>query len=110
MSKPIQIPGGSMTWLTEDAIEPGIGLSVARMTVDPGQISELHRHDNCSEIVYLLNGEISQRVGDKWIDMTPGDHCHIPPDHAHQTRNTGPKSAELLLVYSEGKRNYERLS
>jgi len=75
MNKTIAIPGGTMTWIIDDAIQPGIGLSLAEMTVDSGQLSELHCHDNCSEIIYLLEGEISQRIGNQWTDMSSGDNC-----------------------------------
>jgi len=98
-----------MTWLMEDAIEPGIGVSIAEMTINPRETSELHRHNNCSEIIYVMTGQISQRIGEEWVELKAGDHCIIPPHHAHQTRNEGREAAKMLLVYSEGQRNYQRL-
>lgn len=98
-----------MTWLMEDAIRSGAEFSLAEMTVHPEETSELHKHNNCEEMIFLRAGTISQRVGDDWIDMKPGDHCIIPRGFAHQTRNTGSVNAKMLLVYSEGIRQYERL-
>ena len=110
MTQEFQIQGGTMTWLMDDVIRGGATFSLAEMTVRPGEISELHKHDNCEETLFLRAGTICQRVGDDWIEMQPGDHCVIPRDFAHQTRNTGASDAEMLLVYSEGIRHYEKLS
>jgi len=109
MSGAVDIPGGTMTWLMEDAIHPGIGLSLAEMTVEPGKISELHSHSNCSEVIYLLEGRTRQRIGEEWLEMLAGDKCVIPKDTAHQTRNVGDKPAKMILAYSAGRREYEKL-
>jgi len=98
-----------MTWLMDDTIHPDAGLSLAEMTVEPGALSECHRHGNCNEIIYLTHGQISQRIGDIWIDMKAGDRCVITKGQAHQTRNTGSEAAQMILVYSEGQRKYEKL-
>jgi len=98
-----------MTWLVDDEIRPGTGLSVAKMTVEPGQTSELHSHSNCEEIIVLQSGQIRQRVGDEWFEMSEGDHHVIPMGKAHQTQNIADEAAQLLLVYSDGVRNYKKL-
>lgn len=110
MSKSVKIPGGTMTWLMDDTIQSGAAFSLAEMTVSPGEMSELHRHNNCDETIFLRAGTINQRIGDKWLAMNPGDHCVIPRHTVHQTRNTGTGTAEMLLVYSEGIRHYEKIS
>ncbi len=109
MSGAIKIPGGSMTWLMEDAIQPGVGISLAEMKVEPGQMTELHRHDNCSEEIILIEGQILQRVDDQWIEMFPGDRCVISMGSPHQTRNIGEDTAKMLLSYSSGQRHYKKL-
>lgn len=98
-----------MKWLMDDSIRSGVGLSLAEMTVEVGAISELHRHDNCAEAIYLLEGQIRQRIGEKWIDMKSGDTCVIPIGAAHQSHNNGQSTATMILFYSAGERNYEKL-
>lgn len=98
-----------MTWLMDDEIQPGIGMSIAEMTVEPGETSEFHRHGNCSEVIIVKSGSIQQRINDTWVDLKPGEHCLIPASSGHQSRNTGSQTAHLLLVYSEGRRDYEEL-
>ena len=98
-----------MTWLMDDGIEPGAGLSLAEMFVQPGETSELHRHSNCNETLHVLEGRIRQRIADGWQEMKSGDTCLIPQGSKHQTENIGGGTARLILAYSSGLRNYEAL-
>jgi len=100
-------PGVTMEWLMEDAIQPGAGLSLARMTVAPGATSEAHRHPNCSETVHLLSGRIEQRRGGDWLPLEAGDTLLIPAGAIHQTRNSGGDLAVMIIAYSSGSRIYE---
>ena len=99
--------GVTMDWLMEDAIKPGAGLSLARMSVDPGVTSEAHRHPDCNEAVHLLSGEVEQRCGLDWVKMRPGETLLIPAGTPHQTRNSGGETAVLIIAYSSGARVYE---
>ena len=109
MTNAFSITGGTMRWIMDDSIHAGIGLSLAEMTVEPGMTSELHRHDNCGEVLYLQNGQIRQRIGDDWHELFAGEKCVIPAGFAHQTRNIGNVTAKMILVYQAGTRNYEAL-
>ncbi len=100
-------PGVTMEWLMEDTIEPGAGLSLARMTVAPGVTSEAHRHPNCTETVHLLSGRIEQRRGNDWLPLESGDTLLIPAGAPHQTRNGGKDPAVMIIAYSSGTRVYQ---
>lgn len=99
--------GVTMSWLMDDAIQAGAGLSLARMTIDPDVTSESHRHSNCSEAIHLLSGQIEQRQGDSWIIMNSGDTILIPAGAVHQTRNVGSETAVMMIAYSSGSRIYQ---
>ncbi len=101
--------GVTMQWLMEDAIDRQAGLSLARMTVAPGVMSEAHRHPDCSETVHLLSGSIEQRRGDAWVSLTAGDTLLIPPGTVHQTRNSAAETAVMMVAYSSGARIYEAI-
>jgi len=102
--------GVTMAWLMEDAIEPGAGLSLARMSVDPGVTSQPHRHPNCTEAIHVLAGRVEQRRGEQWVELTPGDTILIPAGATHQTRNVGDETAVLMIAYSSGARVYQPAS
>ncbi len=95
---------GAMTWLAEGE---ALGVSVAKMTVKPGAASPAHFHNNCHEVIHLEAGEVSQRCGDAWIIMKPGDTLTAPQGAVHQTRNLGDGEAVLTICYTSGQRHYE---
>lgn len=99
----------TMEWLMDDKVAANCGMSLAKMTIAIGITSELHSHSNCTETLHLLEGKISQRIGDKWTDMRAGDTCLIPADNVHQTVNTGASRAVMILAYSAGTRDYTPL-
>ncbi len=105
---PSQLSDGvTMSWLMDDAIHTGAGLSLARMTVDAGVTSESHRHPNCSEAIHVLSGRVEQRRDDTWVTLEEGDTILIPPGATHQTRNIGSETAVMMIAYSSGARLYE---
>jgi quercetin dioxygenase-like cupin family protein len=96
-----------MEWLMEDTTDAQAGVSLARMTVEPGAISQAHRHPNCSEVVHLLAGRVQQRLDNHWVTLNAGDTLLIPAGAVHQTRNRGDEQSVLMIAYSSGARIYE---
>lgn len=99
--------GVTMEWLMEDRIEVDAGLSLARMTVEPGKTSEAHRHSNCSEAIHVLSGQIEQRCDDDWITLKAGETTLIRVGSIHQTSNIGTEPAVMVIAYSSGARIYD---
>ncbi len=95
-----------MEWLMETRLNPDADISLARMTVKAGALSELHHHTNCSETIHIVAGQISQRIGDEWRAMNVGDTCLIRSGEIHQTKNTGDENAVMMIAYSAGQRVY----
>lgn len=96
-----------MQWLAEDRSYPGAGLSLARMTVRPGQTSPAHQHPNCNEVIHVLTGQISERLAGRWVEAGPGDTVFVPAGTAHQTRCVGSDEAVMMIAYSAGTRIYK---
>lgn len=99
--------GVTMTWLMDGDIQADAGLSLARMTIEPGILSEAHRHTNCTEAIHLLEGRIAQRRNDDWIELGAGETILIPVGAVHQTQNIGTETAIIMVAYSSGSRVYE---
>lgn len=96
-----------MEWLVDDALMPGAGLSVARMTLKPGKASEGHRHPNCCEVIHLIAGSVEQTVDDARYVIGPGDTVFVPKGSFHRSRNLGACEAVMIVSYSAGARVYE---
>ena len=101
---------GSMTWLADDNTHAGLGVSLARMTVNPGKTSPAHFHNNANEVIYVIAGRLSQRVGDTWLDAGPGDTMIIPKETIHQSRCIGDVAVEMMISYSTGRRHYDEVN
>jgi quercetin dioxygenase-like cupin family protein len=71
-------------------------------TDDPrGSGPPLHLHHNEDETFYVLEGEITVRVGDERIDLTAGDYLFAPRGiaHAYVVRS---ERARMLVTASPG--------
>ena len=100
-------PWGSMEWLVDDRIVPHVGFSLARMNLKEGMISPKHRHSNCSELIYVLEGTVEQHGDHRKSVLSRGQSFFIQPGEAHYSVNISPKAAIMLLSYSSGTRLYE---
>jgi len=100
-------PWGSMTWLVEDGIVEGAGLSLMRMTLNPGATSPRHRHPDCNEVITLLQGRIEAHLDGRVSAMAPDAHIFIRAGTPHHIANPGSEEAVMLICYSSGTRIYE---
>ena len=100
---------GSMEWLVDDALIAGANMSAALMILKPGQSGVPHRHPNCHEFVYLIQGAVEQSLDDRKAQLVANDSVFIPLGTVHSARNTGSDDAKMLITYSEGKRIYEKV-
>jgi mannose-6-phosphate isomerase-like protein (cupin superfamily) len=104
-------PWGRMAWLVEQRPGgPDPGLSVAVMTVKPGQATPRHRHGNCTEVLYVTGGRLRVRRGDEAFDCHAGDSVIIPEGCPHAAENPGSTEASALIAYSAGRRDYQLAS
>lgn len=97
-----------MDWLVQDIDGVQAGMSLARMTLLPGCLSEAHRHRTCNEALYVLSGEIEQYVDGERTVLREGEYAFIPKGALHQSLNVGAGPAVMLVAYSSGSRDYER--
>ena len=65
--------------------------------VNPGGSSPLHSHPWEHEI-FILEGEGVMANGQEEKRITKGDFIFVPPNEAHQARNTGQTTIRLLCM------------
>lgn len=114
LSRPIQprqdfFEWGDMEWRIDDSLAPGTGMSVAVMNLLPGKSVPLHRHPNCSELLYVQEGEVELHLDDRKTLLKIGDSALSPKGSIHGVENHASQTARLLLSYSAGKRIYEEV-
>jgi mannose-6-phosphate isomerase-like protein (cupin superfamily) len=64
----------------------------------PGPLPHLHR--NHEETFYVLEGELTVRVGGRRITAPVGSFVVIPRGVVHQPSNPGPEPTRVLLIFS----------
>jgi quercetin dioxygenase-like cupin family protein len=100
---------GSMEWLVDDSLVAGTGMSVAVMTLLKGKTSPLHRHPNCHELIYLIEGTVEVTLDEKKVTIRAGDSVLNPAGVIHGVKNLGDGNAKMIISYSEGARVYREV-
>lgn len=89
------LPGSSMMYERLHTEFPGRGLSSFIMTVPPGHRSEMVHHEG-DELIYVLEGEITQTVDGEAIRLSAGDSLHFRGSSDHSWANESDRPARIL--------------
>jgi quercetin dioxygenase-like cupin family protein len=95
---------GSIQWLVNGELVSGAALTFGYVEIAAGSQNPRHRHPNCDEVLYLMEGELEHAVGADVARLTPGMAIFIPQDVEHEARNTGTVTARMVVAYSSGER------
>ena len=83
------------------AEQTGGDFSLMERTVPPGaRTPRAHRHVNCSEAFFVLDGTITFRLDEAELDGGPGDFLLVPRGAAHTFGNGGVEPARLLVLHA----------
>lgn len=102
-----QYEWGEMVWLAGAEVGNATAVSVARMRVHPGGISERHCHPNCEEVILVERGQADIEVDFVHSRCEPGDVVVVPEGAAHHVANVGTQELSLILSYGTGLRVYQ---
>lgn len=86
--------------------------SVFEFLVAPGFDTGAHYHTKIEEFFYVIDGQLTFRVGERVVECGQGTSIFVPIDAPHSFANHGTVSARMLvLVLPGGHENYfEELS
>jgi quercetin dioxygenase-like cupin family protein len=94
--------GGAMMVKVRDSDTAG-AYSVHDNTIPPGAPGPRpHLHRDHEEAFYVLEGELSVRVGRRKIVAPAGSFVVVPRGVVHRPSNPGPEPTRVLLVFSPG--------
>ncbi len=92
---------GSHMWFKAVASMDGGDLSLMERTLPAqGRRPPAHRHTNCSEAYFVLEGTVSVSVEDKTFQLGPGSSVLVPRGVAHTFGNTSGLPARLIVVHA----------
>jgi quercetin dioxygenase-like cupin family protein len=92
--------GGRMVVKVRDE-DTGGGYSVHDNTIPPGSPGPRpHIHRYHDEAFYVVEGELTVRVGPRRITAPAGSFVVVPRGAVHQPSNPGTEPARVLLIFS----------
>jgi mannose-6-phosphate isomerase-like protein (cupin superfamily) len=92
---------GSVMAFKAVAAQTGGDFSLMERTLPPGgRRPPAHRHVNCSEAFFVLDGQISFAVDGRDLTGGPGDFLLVPRGAAHTFGNEGAEPARLLVLHA----------
>ncbi|MEW6303458.1 MAG: cupin domain-containing protein [Verrucomicrobiota bacterium] len=97
---------GALKWVANRELGGLAGLTLGRVTLNPGHSNPRHSHPNCDEVLYVLRGRLEHSLGDDVVVLNAGDTLVIPAGVPHQARNPGHDAADTIVAYSSGEREF----
>jgi len=80
--------------------ETGQSIMMFEETVPAGTKSWHHLHHDSDEVVWVLEGEFSFKIGEEVFAGGPGTCAFFPRNVAHAWKNNGPASGRALFLYT----------
>lgn len=80
--------------------ESGGAYFAMEAVVPPGGGPPRHIYRNEDETFYVLDGDVTFRLGDERIVAGPGDFLHVPRGTVHCFHNAGDGVARLVLTFT----------
>jgi quercetin dioxygenase-like cupin family protein len=65
-----------------------------------GAVVFLHRHRTAEETFYVLEGEITYRLGEREVTASAGTCVFIPAGVVHGFKNSSPSPARHLAIHT----------
>lgn len=93
--------GMLVTWLAESK-DTGGSFALAEGTVPRGAEPPPHTHTREDEAFYILEGEMSLRVGGQTVEAGPGDYVYLPRGVEHGFELKTPTARALFLITPAG--------
>ena len=93
--------GMLVTWLAESK-DTGGSFALAEGLVPRGAEPPPHTHTREDEAFYILEGEMSVRVGGQTMDAGPGDLVYLPRGIEHSFELETPTVKALFLITPAG--------
>lgn len=88
-------------WFKAVADQGGPDLSLMERTLPPGgRRPPPHRHTNCSEAYFVLDGEVTLVVEGEELILGTEQFVLVPRGTAHTFGNSGEAEARLLVIHA----------
>lgn len=98
-----RLEGKTHHWYFKDGLGDSESLVFVRARVVPGAGHAFHTHPEMDEIIYVLEGSMTQWLEHEKKVLQPGDSIYIPRGIVHGCINHTAAECEFLAVLSPAK-------
>jgi mannose-6-phosphate isomerase-like protein (cupin superfamily) len=84
------------------ADQTGGSIMLFEETVPAGTKSTHHLHHDSDEVVWVLEGEFTFKIGDEVFSGGPGTCAFLPRKVPHAWKSNGPGTGRALFLYTPG--------
>ena len=82
--------------------QTGESIMLFEETVPEGTKSTHHLHHDSDEVVWVLEGEFSFKIGDEVFSGGPGTCAFLPRNVPHAWKSNGPGTGRAVFLYTPG--------
>jgi len=97
------LEGKTHHWYFKQGLGDTDSLVFVRACIAPGAGHPFHTHPEMDEIIYLLNGEMTQWLETESRVLKPGDSVFIPRGVVHGCLNQGTGECQFLAILTPSK-------
>ena len=103
------LPGQEPVWhmapgraaaLKLQSVQTGESVIVFEEVVPAGTDTPLHLHHNSDEVMYVLSGEFTFKIGEQVTSGGAGTCAFMPRGIAHAWKNSGGETGRALFMYT----------
>ena len=95
-----EFPWCHVEWMSNAELVGANQLLLVRATFPAGEAHNFHKHPAREEIIFVLEGQAEQWVGQEQRLLRAGELAHIPMNTPHATFNPGPAPLKFLAILS----------
>lgn len=92
------IDGRDHIWHSKPGLTPTEDFIFVHATIPPGGGHSFHNHPNKEEVIYILEGEAEQWLGERFENLGPGSSVYIPKGVVHATFNRSDTDLKFIAV------------
>jgi mannose-6-phosphate isomerase-like protein (cupin superfamily) len=103
-----EVLSGTGVTLFADVTQTGGHLTSHRSIIKPGEAgAPPHRHQQASELFFVLSGSLRVLLGDDIITLGQGDVLVVPPNTPHAFDAVGDEDVEVFFVLTQAKPRFD---
>jgi quercetin dioxygenase-like cupin family protein len=82
--------------------ETGGSVAIFEEVTPHGTVTPYHLHHDSDEIIYVLSGQMTFKIGEDVTVGGPGTYAFMPRGLAHAWRNSGRDAGRSLFIFTPG--------